>query len=127
MARSASSAEVLVAGGGLVGLAAALGFASRGRRVLLLERDGAFRDGSADLVFDLWERPGIVNFRQPHTFLGRAGAADLPALRPSSDRDAEDRQDLKGRVRVWSYDGRSKRLRWESAATADAAFRAMYR
>jgi hypothetical protein len=36
-------------------------------------------------------------------------------------------QNLKGHVRAWSYDGRSKRLRGESAATAEAAFRAMYR
>jgi hypothetical protein len=35
-------------------------------------------------------------------------------------------QDLKGRVRAWSYDGRSKRLRGDTAATAEAAFRAMY-
>jgi hypothetical protein len=35
-------------------------------------------------------------------------------------------QDIRGRVRAWSYDGRSKRLRGDSAATAEAAFRAMY-
>jgi hypothetical protein len=35
-------------------------------------------------------------------------------------------QDFKGRVRAWSYDGRSKRLRGENAATPEAAFRAMY-
>jgi hypothetical protein len=35
-------------------------------------------------------------------------------------------QDFKGRVRAWSYDGRSKRLRGARAATAEAAFRAMY-
>jgi hypothetical protein len=36
-------------------------------------------------------------------------------------------QDVKGRIRAWSYDGRSKRLRGTNAATAEAAFRAMYR
>jgi hypothetical protein len=35
-------------------------------------------------------------------------------------------QDAKGRVRAWSYDGRSKRLRGTKAVTAEAAFRAMY-
>jgi hypothetical protein len=35
-------------------------------------------------------------------------------------------QDFKGRVRGWSYDGRSKRLRGARAADAEAAFRAMY-
>jgi hypothetical protein len=36
-------------------------------------------------------------------------------------------QDFKGRARAWSYDGRSKRLRGGNAATAEAAFRALYR
>ena len=36
-------------------------------------------------------------------------------------------QDIKGRVRAWSYDGHRKRLRGRSAATAEAAFRSMYR
>jgi len=35
-------------------------------------------------------------------------------------------QDFKGRVRVWSYDGRRKRLRGDTPAVAEAAFRAMY-
>jgi hypothetical protein len=35
-------------------------------------------------------------------------------------------KDFKGRVRAWSYDGRRKRLRGANAATAAAAFRAMY-
>jgi hypothetical protein len=34
-------------------------------------------------------------------------------------------EDSKGRVRTWSYDGRSKRLR-KHAATAESAFRVMY-
>ncbi len=63
--------DVAVLGGGLAGLSAAIGFARRGRRVHVLERDppgGA--DGDPDLVFDGWERPGIAHFRQPHNFLG---------------------------------------------------------
>jgi hypothetical protein len=35
-------------------------------------------------------------------------------------------QDSKGRVRAWSYDGRSKRLRGAGAADPETAFRAMY-
>jgi hypothetical protein len=35
-------------------------------------------------------------------------------------------QDFKGRVRAWSYDGRSRRLRGARAATPEAAFLAMY-
>jgi hypothetical protein len=36
-------------------------------------------------------------------------------------------QDVRGRIRAWSYDGRRKRLRGANATTAEAAFRAMYR
>lgn len=72
MARSVSSADVVVAGGGLAGLAAALGFARRGRRVVVLERDPPLPGGGADAAFDLWGRPGIAHFRQPHNFLGLA-------------------------------------------------------
>ncbi len=64
--------DVAVLGGGLAGLSAALAFARSGRRVTLIERDGAIEDGSADELFDDWERPGIAHFRQPHNFLGLA-------------------------------------------------------
>jgi 2-polyprenyl-6-methoxyphenol hydroxylase-like FAD-dependent oxidoreductase len=65
-------ADVAVLGGGLAGLSAALAFARSGRSVTLLERDGSVENGSADELFDRWERPGIAHFRQPHNFLGRA-------------------------------------------------------
>ena len=57
-------------GGGLAGLSAALAFARRGRHVLVFERDGTVANGSADELFDDWERPGVAHFRQPHNFLG---------------------------------------------------------
>lgn len=60
-------------GGGLAGLSAALAFARRERRVVLLERDGPIGDRhGADELFEDWERPGIAHFRQPHNFLGLA-------------------------------------------------------
>jgi 2-polyprenyl-6-methoxyphenol hydroxylase-like FAD-dependent oxidoreductase len=64
--------DVVVLGAGLAGLAAALAFARRGRGVLLIERDGPVEDGDADRLFELWERPGIAHFRQPHNFLALA-------------------------------------------------------
>jgi choline dehydrogenase-like flavoprotein len=70
MAREAARADVVVLGGGLAGLAAALAFGRNGRRVLLIERDGRTDDGSADELFERWDRPGIARFRQPHNFLG---------------------------------------------------------
>src|SRR5262245_21395546 len=65
-------ADVPVLGGGLAGLSAAIGFARRGRRVCVLERDTATGrgDGDPDGVFDGWERAGVAHFRQPHNFLG---------------------------------------------------------
>jgi 2-polyprenyl-6-methoxyphenol hydroxylase-like FAD-dependent oxidoreductase len=58
-------------GGGLAGLSAAIGFARRGRRVCVLERDAAGVEArEPDLVFDGWERSGVAHFRQPHNFLG---------------------------------------------------------
>ena len=64
-------ADVAVMGGGLAGLSAAIGFARRGRRVCVLERDPRDRGrGGPDLVFDGWDRPGVAHFRQPHNFLG---------------------------------------------------------
>ncbi len=65
-------ADVVVLGGGLAGLAAALAFGRRGRRVLVLERDPPASEGDADTLFRDWERPGIGHFRQPHNFLGLA-------------------------------------------------------
>jgi phytoene dehydrogenase-like protein len=58
-----------VLGAGLAGLSASLAFARGGRRVLLLERDGPGVAGSADRLFECWDRPGIAHFRQPHNFL----------------------------------------------------------
>ena len=64
-------ADVAVMGGGLAGLSAAIGFARRGRRVVVLERDLPRRTaGDPDSVFDGWERSGVAHFRQPHNFLG---------------------------------------------------------
>jgi 2-polyprenyl-6-methoxyphenol hydroxylase-like FAD-dependent oxidoreductase len=67
-----SRADVAVIGGGLAGLSAAIGFARRGRRVCVLERDATtdWGDGNPDRVFDGWERAGVAHFRQPHNFLG---------------------------------------------------------
>jgi 2-polyprenyl-6-methoxyphenol hydroxylase-like FAD-dependent oxidoreductase len=62
-------ADFVVLGAGLAGLSASLAFARRGRRVLLLERDGPAEEAEADRLFERWERPGIAHFRQPHNFL----------------------------------------------------------
>jgi len=72
MVRDATATtDVVVIGGGPGGLATALFAARRGFEVLLVERDGDPRDGSADGDFDEWRRPGVPQARQSHVFLGR--------------------------------------------------------
>ena len=72
VANGSGRVDVAVLGGGLAGLSASLAFARRGRRVILLDRDGLVEDGNADELFERWDRPGIAHFRQPHNFLGLA-------------------------------------------------------
>jgi 2-polyprenyl-6-methoxyphenol hydroxylase-like FAD-dependent oxidoreductase len=62
--------KVLVLGGGLAGLAAALALGRRGHAVTLVERDATPPPSAAEDVFDGWHRPGVPQLRQPHNFLG---------------------------------------------------------
>ena len=64
--------DVVVLGGGVAGLSAALAFARRGHRVALVERDGEPPEGEPDELLDHWARPGVPHFRLPHNFLGLA-------------------------------------------------------
>jgi 2-polyprenyl-6-methoxyphenol hydroxylase-like FAD-dependent oxidoreductase len=72
LTRATERSDVVVLGLGLAGLAAALAFARRGRRVVLVERDGPVEGTDADALFEGWDRPGIAHFRQPHNFLALA-------------------------------------------------------
>jgi 2-polyprenyl-6-methoxyphenol hydroxylase-like FAD-dependent oxidoreductase len=63
--------HVLVAGGGIAGLGAALAFGDGTREVTILERDPAPPQGSADEAFLTWERRGATQLRHSHVFLGR--------------------------------------------------------
>jgi 2-polyprenyl-6-methoxyphenol hydroxylase-like FAD-dependent oxidoreductase len=62
--------RVVVAGGGVGGLGAALALARRGHDVLVLERDALHDSESSDDAFD-WERPGAPQTHQTHGFLAR--------------------------------------------------------
>jgi 2-polyprenyl-6-methoxyphenol hydroxylase-like FAD-dependent oxidoreductase len=74
-------ANVLVLGGGLGGLAAALFAARHGHLVTVLERDHPPADGTADEDFTGWQRGGAPQIRQGHVFLARSTevlAAEAP-------------------------------------------------
>jgi 2-polyprenyl-6-methoxyphenol hydroxylase-like FAD-dependent oxidoreductase len=62
--------KLVVAGGGVAGLAASLAAARAGHDVVVLERDPVHPDPSPDGVFDI-ERRGIPHYLQPHAFLPR--------------------------------------------------------
>ena len=73
--------RIVVIGGGLGGLAAALFSARRGHEVVLLERDEGPPEGTADDDFRQWDRPGVPQARQSHNFLG-LGCAVLATEAP---------------------------------------------
>lgn len=64
--------DIVVVGGGVGGLGAALLLGRRGHRVTLLERDAHPPEGGPEQVFHQWSRRGVPQARQPHNFLGRS-------------------------------------------------------
>jgi 2-polyprenyl-6-methoxyphenol hydroxylase-like FAD-dependent oxidoreductase len=62
--------KVVVAGGGVAGLAASLAVARAGHEAVVIERDFVDPDGSPDGAFGV-ERRGIPHYFQPHAFLPR--------------------------------------------------------
>src|SRR5215218_159227 len=62
--------KLVVAGGGVAGLAASLAVARAGHEAVVLERDLVHSDGSPHGAFDV-ERRGIPHYFQPHAFLPR--------------------------------------------------------
>jgi 2-polyprenyl-6-methoxyphenol hydroxylase-like FAD-dependent oxidoreductase len=58
--------EIVMCGGGVIGLAAATMLARDGHDVTLFERDHGEVPGSVEDAWDRWERTGVPQFRQPH-------------------------------------------------------------
>lgn len=63
-------AEIVVLGGGMIGLTTAMLLANDGHRVTVLERDPAAAPDPAD-AWDSWDRPGVGQFRLGHIMLAR--------------------------------------------------------
>ena len=61
--------RILIIGGGICGLGAALLLARDGHEVTVLERDAGSLPPSADAAWEQWERKGVAQFRQPHNFM----------------------------------------------------------
>jgi 2-polyprenyl-6-methoxyphenol hydroxylase-like FAD-dependent oxidoreductase len=64
--------DVVIVGGGLGGLAAALGLGRRGHRVRILERDPAPAPAHAEEAFGSWRRRGVPQWELYHVFGARA-------------------------------------------------------
>jgi 2-polyprenyl-6-methoxyphenol hydroxylase-like FAD-dependent oxidoreductase len=81
-------AEIVVAGGGICGLNAAMLLAGDGHTVTVLERDPEPPPATAEQAWAGWERKGVNQFRLPHFFLARFRIlleAELPGVLPALD------------------------------------------
>jgi 2-polyprenyl-6-methoxyphenol hydroxylase-like FAD-dependent oxidoreductase len=61
-----------VIGGSIAGLASGIGLARRGWSVTIIERDPTCPVDSGDEAFTEWQRPGVPQWQQGHTFAARA-------------------------------------------------------
>jgi 2-polyprenyl-6-methoxyphenol hydroxylase-like FAD-dependent oxidoreductase len=64
-------AEVLIVGGGVVGLGLGMMLARDAHTVTILERDDAPAPDDPAEAWDNWERRGVNQFRLPHLFMAR--------------------------------------------------------
>jgi 2-polyprenyl-6-methoxyphenol hydroxylase-like FAD-dependent oxidoreductase len=78
-----SEARVVVVGGGVAGLGAAMLLAADGHEVTVLERNPASPPDAPDEAWNAWDRPGVNQFRMIHLFAARWARiieAELPAV-----------------------------------------------
>ncbi|HVH06981.1 MAG TPA: NAD-binding protein, partial [Myxococcota bacterium] len=69
--KKATQKHVIVVGGSVAGLGAALAFSNDGHRVTVLERDATPMPDSHLEAFDRWDRKGSPQVRHSHAFLAR--------------------------------------------------------
>ena len=63
--------RIIVCGGGMIGLSAAIMLAREGHDVTVLEADDDGGPAAAGKAWDDWDRRGVSQFRQPHNLLAR--------------------------------------------------------
>src|ERR1700722_15666054 len=75
--------KIVVCGGGAIGLSTAMMLGRDGHRVTVLEADPADLPSSSNQGWDSWARPGVAQFRQPHSLHSRfrmISDRELPGL-----------------------------------------------
>ena len=83
-------AEVLIVGGGVVGMGLGMLLAHDDHAVTVLERDSQAAPEDPDKAWNNWERKGVNQFRLPHLFLPRYRQileSDLPEVATALDGD----------------------------------------
>src|SRR6201989_763155 len=63
--------DIVVCGGGVIGLATATMLARDGPRVTLVEADADGAPEASATAWESWQRRGVAQFRQPHTLCAR--------------------------------------------------------
>lgn len=82
--------RVVIVGGAVAGLAAAIALARRGAEVVVVERDPGPATDDGDEAFVSWERRNVAQFRQPHGFSARSRSLLLRHAPDVVDRLAAD-------------------------------------
>jgi 2-polyprenyl-6-methoxyphenol hydroxylase-like FAD-dependent oxidoreductase len=82
----ADVSEILICGGGVIGLCSATMLAREGHDVTVLEADPAEAPAASNGAWESWDRPGVSQFRQAHNLSPRFRTIcdeELPGLTDS--------------------------------------------
>ncbi len=88
--------SIIIIGGGICGLGAALLLARDGHEVTVLERDPDPPPDSPERAWEAWTRKGVAQFRQPHNF--------MPGLRLILEDEMPDLLDALSRAGAGRFD-----------------------